>query len=46
MDKIVNKNLKVDFYIYFVLLFYKDGNKVSDNIISKISVFIDKLVVN
>lgn len=46
MDKIVNKNLKVDFHIHSALSSHKDGNKVSDNTISKISVLIDKLVAN
>ncbi|MFA7418005.1 MAG: hypothetical protein WCZ19_05620, partial [Acholeplasma sp.] len=46
MNKIVTKNLKVDFHIHSALSAHKDGDKVKDNTISNINVLIDRLVAH
>ena len=46
MNKIVNRNLKVDFHIHSAASSHKDGEKVKDNTIANINVLIQKLVEN
>ncbi len=46
MNRIVDKNLKVDFHIHSKASFHKDGKKVNNNTKENINVLIEKLVKN
>lgn len=46
LNKIVKKNLKVDFHIHSAASQHKDGEKVKNNTISNIDVLIQKLLDN
>ena len=46
MERIVKKNLKVDFHIHSASSSHKDGNKVKDGTIANLHILVSKLIEN